>query len=52
VFINCSVCGVKTLNNVQLSLIDGPLNPTLIFSFASTIAAPQSNEPAPLVIIN
>jgi hypothetical protein len=51
VFINCSVCGVNTLSNVQLLLIDGPLKPTEIVSLASTIASPQFSEPAPLVII-
>ena len=45
------VCGVNTFSNVQLLLIDGPLNPADNTIYASTMAPPQFNEPAPLVMI-
>jgi hypothetical protein len=45
VFINWSVCGVKTLSAEQLFVIDGPLNPTVIYSYATTTADEQGSVP-------
>ena len=46
---NCRFCGVKTFSNVKLLVIDGPLKPTEIISFASTIADEHGKVPSVVI---